>query len=44
MLGKATTDSHDEWLMAGWIEMSINGLVLFFERQAQKAREAEQQG
>jgi hypothetical protein len=24
--------------------MSINGLVLFFERQAQKAREAEQQG
>jgi glyoxylase-like metal-dependent hydrolase (beta-lactamase superfamily II) len=42
LLGKATTDTHTEWLMAGWIEMSINGLVLFFERQAQKAREAEQ--
>jgi glyoxylase-like metal-dependent hydrolase (beta-lactamase superfamily II) len=41
MLGKATTDSHTEWLMAGWIEMSINGLVLFFDRQAAKAREAE---
>jgi glyoxylase-like metal-dependent hydrolase (beta-lactamase superfamily II) len=42
LLGKATTENHTEWLMVGWIEMSINGLVLFFERQAQKAREAEQ--
>lgn len=42
MLGKATADDHSQWLMAGWIEMSINGMVLFFERQAQKAREAEQ--
>jgi glyoxylase-like metal-dependent hydrolase (beta-lactamase superfamily II) len=41
MLGTAPTGSHAEWLINGWIEMSINGLLLFFERQAQKARDAE---
>ncbi len=30
-----------EAIVAGWIEMSIKGLVHYFERQARKAREAE---
>ncbi|HEY0739578.1 MAG TPA: MBL fold metallo-hydrolase [Herpetosiphonaceae bacterium] len=42
MLGKPSTENHGDRLMAGWIEMSINGMVLFFDRQAQKALEAEQ--
>lgn len=32
-------DGHTRWLMAGWVEMSIKGLVVFFERQAKQARQ-----
>ncbi|HEX6292269.1 MAG TPA: MBL fold metallo-hydrolase [Herpetosiphonaceae bacterium] len=41
MIGRPPSDSHTQWLMEGWVEMSINGLTLFFERQAAKAREAD---
>lgn len=33
-----------ETILAGWLEMSIRGLVFAFERQAKKEREAAQQG
>lgn len=38
LMGEAA-DDHRAWVMANWINMSVNGVALYFERQAKKARD-----
>lgn len=40
MLGGEPGATERDWALVGWIEMSIRGLVVFFERQAKAARGA----